>query len=342
MNIKRYTVATFILMIFVAWFVDTNISQDIRSIDFFGIKVPPMPIGVLVILPLFFLYLASLLHMGSCSISKMMELRRYRKDYNELINALSDALLGKKNRRSSYRTKRYAILGDIIDKSELIPTERLKASEDKIINETLEFMRDIEDGKVVDLRKFLIENTNPLAMKYNTRRYEHGDITAEDVLDKPERFAPELANRAYKDFVLTASLSSIMRYNKYISKDALVSIFERINADENALDIDNEKLFELIQKVQISEDEYICGSIILSKTMMPEERIDLFERLSNANDDATAAYIYTLYDLEVVERANELLDASPENEYLQFRAYRALKEANKNFSINLFTPKVCR
>jgi hypothetical protein len=127
-----------------------------------------------------------------------------------------------------------------------------------------------------------------------------------------------------------------------MSKDALVSILGRVNANENGLNIENEVLFDLIQIVEITEDEYLCGSIILSKTMMPEERIDLFERLSNANDDATAAFIYTLYDLEVIEQANDLLDASPENEYPQFRAYRALKEANKHFSINLFTPKVCR
>ena len=341
MNIKRYTIAAFIFMIFIGWFVEVNISQEIRSINFFGIQLPPMPIGMWVVLPLFLLYLASLLHMGSCSISKMMELRRYRKDYNELVNALRDALLGKKNRRSSYRTERYAILGNIIDKSDIIPTERLKGSEEKLLDDALGFIHDVEDGKAVDLRKFYIENTNPLAIKYHTRRYEHGDVIAEDVLNKPERFSDDLANKAYKDFVLTASLSSIRKYKKYMSKDALVSILGRINAEENSLNIDNETLFDLIQRVEVSEDEYICGSIILSKTMMPEERIDLFERLSNANDDATAAFIYTLYDLEVVEQANDLLDASREDEYPQFRAYRALKEANKHFSINLFTPKVC-
>ncbi len=342
MNIKRYTIAAFLFMIFVGWFVDTNISEDVRSIDFFGLHLPPMPIGMWVVLPLFLLYLASLLHMGSCSISKMMELRRYRKDYNELVEALRDALLGKKNRRSSYRTERYATLGDIIDKSDITPTQRLKGSDQKTLDEALKFIRDVEDGKAVDLSKFHIESSNPLAIKYHTRRYENGEVIAEDILNKPERFAEELANKAYKDFVLTASLASIRKYQKYMSKDALVSILGRVNAEENSLKIDNEILFELIQKVEITEDEYICGSIILSKTMMPEERIDLFERLSNANDDATAAFIYTLYDLEVIEQANDLLDASPENEYPQFRAYRALKEVNKHFSINLFTPKVCR
>ncbi len=342
MNIKRYSIAAFILMIFVGWFVEVHISQDIRSINFFGVQLPPMPIGLWVVLPLFVLYLASLLHMGSCSISKMMELRRFRKDYDELVSALRDALLGKKNRRTSYRTERYAILGNIIDKSTIIPTKKLKGSEDVSLQSALSFIEDVENGEAVDLRKFHLENDNPLSVKYHTRRYENGDVIAEDVLSKPERFSDDLANKAYKDFVLTDSISSIVKYKKYISKDALVSILGRIGAKENALVVDNEILLDLIQKVDVSEDEYICGSIILAKRMMPEERIDLFERLSDSNDEATAAFIYTLYDLEVVERANDLLDASREDEYPHFRAYRALKEANKQFSINLFTPRVCR
>jgi hypothetical protein len=342
MSIKRYTIAAFLFMLFVGWFVQVYISQDIRSIDFFGIQLPPMPIALWVVAPLFLLYLASLLHMGSCSISKMMELRRYRKDYEQLTQAIRDALLGKKNRRTSYRTERYATIGTIIDKCDIIPTEKLNKSDNETIQSALTLIRDVDNGEAVDLRKFSLEHDNPIAVKYHTMRYKHGDVIAEDILSKPERFSKELASQAYKDFVTTASIASIIKYKQYMTKEALVSILGRIDAKVNPLTIDNEVLFDLIQKVTITEDEYICGSIILSKTMMPEQRINLFERLSNANEDATAAYIYTLYDLEVVDAANDLLDGSRENEFPQFRAYRALKEANKTFSINLFTPKVCR
>ncbi len=342
MNIKRYTFASFILMGFVGWFVHSYISQDIRTINFFGVESPAMPIALWIVTPLFFMYLASLFHMGSCSISQMLELRRYKKDYDELIEGIRDALLGKKNRRTSYNTERYATLGNIIDKCNITPTKKLKSSDNEIIQSALNLIHDVESGESVDLRKFHIENDNPIAIKYHNKRYENGDLSAESILTKSEQFSDELIHKAYKDYVKTGSLSLITKYNQYMSKEALVTILGRINAKENALKIDNDTLFDLIQKVAITEDEFICGSIILSRSMMPEERINLFERLSNANEDATAAYIYTLYDLEVVEQANDLLDTLRENEYPQFRAYRALRETNKNFSINLFTPRVCR
>jgi hypothetical protein len=272
----------------------------------------------------------------------MMELRRYRKDYDQLIQALSEALLGKKNRRTSYRTDRYAVLGNVIDKSTIKPTDKLKKSENKTLQATIDFIRDIEHGESVDLSKFHLETDNPLVVKYHKTRYKNGEVIAEDILNKPERFTEELAVEAYHDYVKSASISSIIKYKKYMSKEALVTILNRINAKENRLEIDNDTIIDLIKEVDVSEDEFICGSIILSKNMMPEDRIDLFERLSHVNDDATSAYIYTLYDLEMVEAANDLLDSSREDEYPRFRAYRALKDANKNFSINLFTPKVCR
>jgi hypothetical protein len=343
MNIKRYSFASFLFMIFVGWFVHAFVTQDFRSINFIGgIQLPPMPIALWVVVPIFIFYLFSLLHMGSCSLSQMMELRRYRKDYDQLIQALSEALLGKKNRRTSYRTDRYAVLGNVIDKSTIKPTDKLKKSENKTLQVTIDFIRDIEHGESVDLSKFHLETDNPLVVKYHKTRYKNGEVIAEDILNKPERFTEELAVEAYHDYVKSASISSIIKYKKYMSKEALVTILNRINAKENRLEIDNDTIIDLIKEVDVSEDEFICGSIILSKNMMPEDRIDLFERLSHVNDDATSAYIYTLYDLEMVEAANDLLDSSREDEYPRFRAYRALKDANKNFSINLFTPKVCR
>jgi hypothetical protein len=49
-----------------------------------------------------------------------------------------------------------------------------------------------------------------------------------------------------------------------------------------------------------------------------------------------SAYIYTLYDVEMIDLANEMLDNSQADDFLKFKAYRALKEANQHFDIKLF------
>lgn len=172
-------------------------------------------------------------------------------------------------------------------------------------------------------------------------RYERGEVIAEDILSKPERFAKELAVDAYKDYVSTATLAQIVKFKSFMTREALSRIMLRINAPENGIEMDNETLIELIKQIDISEDDYICGSLVLSHHMLPQQRIDLFEKLSNDDEKATAAYIFTLYDLEVIEAANDILDAARDDEFLQFRAYKALKDAGKHYSVHLFTSKVC-
>jgi hypothetical protein len=58
--------------------------------------------------------------------------------------------------------------------------------------------------------------------------------------------------------------------------------------------------------------------------------------LSDENDEAMEAYLYTLFDLEMIAPADAILEISQPDEFLNFKAYRALKENNKHFNINLF------
>ena len=74
----------------------------------------------------------------------------------------------------------------------------------------------------------------------------------------------------------------------------------------------------------------------MSRCMIPEQRMKLFETLSDEHEDAMDSYLFTLFDLEMLAPANAILDISLPDEYMNFKAYRALKESNQHFNINLF------
>jgi hypothetical protein len=120
-----------------------------------------------------------------------------------------------------------------------------------------------------------------------------------------------------------------------MTKDTLFKILARVNADEYTLEVSNEALISIFLALELNKDEYIEVSRALG-AMIPEQRIKLFETLSEDNDDIMEAYLYTLYDLEMLSLASEILAISQSNEYMNFKAYQALKECNKNFNINLF------
>ena len=92
----------------------------------------------------------------------------------------------------------------------------------------------------------------------------------------------------------------------------------------------------MILPLNLKEKDYIEASHIASRNMVPEQRIKLFELLSEKSEEAVGGYLYTLYDLEMLHLADEILDNSQPDEYLYFKAYRSLKECNKKFDISLF------
>ena len=334
MYLKRYTMASILLIVIIGWYVYAFVTQGSFAIEFFGIQFPTMSIAVLVVIPLFILYIASMLHMGFYSLLGGFEHRKYDKDFEKYIDSVVDAYLGKQVRNHVYKTDRYKLLGGVMDNSVLIANPTLKAdTPNEKINDIIKLVNDMEDGKVVDLKKFHLSLTNKLTILNQKNMYKNGDVSAEDILSSKGKYSDVLFEEVYIDFVKFSPLYAIESYKEYISKEALFEILARINADENTLEVSNESLLSLFSSLELEAEDLLKISAILSKSMIPEQRMRLFETLSEENEDATGAYLYTLFDLEMLSPADELLQSTQPNEYLNFKSYRALKDCGKNFSI---------
>lgn len=338
MYIKRYTIAAFIWIALVGWYVYAYVTQSSTSIDFFGIPMPSLSVALWVIIPLIILYIASVFHMGFYSILGNFKLRKYEKDFEKIINEICDKYLGKTGTSYSYKTDRYKLLGTLLENSAVYPVGDIRAKvKNEKINTILTAIESVKNGEVADLKQFNLPIDNELVIQNTRNRYKKGELKADEILSNEKKYAESLRKEVYLDYVKTASLANIEKYKQFLNKDALYSILERINADKNTLEISNEALISLCAQVPLSKEDFIKLSMVLSKgDMIPEQRIKLFEILSEKYEDAMDAYLFTLYDLEMLAPANAILDNSQQNEYENFKAYRALKECGKNFSIYIF------
>lgn len=338
MHLKRYTIAALLWIALVGWFVYAFVTADAQKINFFGTMLPALPTALWVIVPLLVLYLASVAHMWFYSFLGSFQRRKYEKDYEKLINAVVDAYLGKANRHYEFKTPRYKLLGMLLENTELKPMNDIAGSvgNDKI-DKILEIIKQIEAGEVVEMKQFGLRSENPLVIANNRNRYKKGDLSAEKVLNAPEKYSKVLAQEVFEEYVLTAPLANIERYKEFMTPKALNRLFARINADEHRLEIGTDKLVEFINMLELGADDFVTISKTLSNSdMLPEQRMELFELLSTKNEKATDAYLYTLYDLEMVSKAAEILDILPKDEHKNFRAYKALRECGQNFNIDMF------
>ena len=337
MYIKRYTIASFLFIAVVGWYIYAYVNQGSMSIDLFGIPLPSLSIAIWAVVPLVVLYLASVAHMSFYSLIGSFKLRKYEKDYEKLIDSIIEAYLGKNERNHAFKTPRYQLLGSIVDNTTLFPNENLSSViDDEKINEVIKLIENIKNGEVVDLKKYSLSSSNHLVIQNDRNRYKKGNINAEDILSNADKYDDSLCKEAYMEMAKTFSLVSIEKYKAYLTKDALFEILSRVNAEENTLEVSNDELISLLSNLELSESDYIQISSTLSTSMIPEQRIKLFETLSGEKEEAMSAYIFTLFDLEMLAPADEILDNSQPEEFLKFKSYRALKECNKHFNINLF------
>ena len=337
MYLKRYTIASILLMILIGWFVYAFVTQDSYALKFFGLELPAMSIAVLVVTPLVILYIASMLHMGFYSFLSTLNRRKYDKDYERFVDSIVDAFLGKDNRHTVYKTDRYELLGKLLDSSKLMSNGTITPdTPNEKINKVLSVIEELKSGKSVDLKKYSLDQNNDLVKINHANMYKNGDISAEDILSSKTKYNEELCKEVYKDFVKESPLYAIESYSEYLTKESLLTILSRINADEHTLEISNESLMELLSKLELHCNDYIDISKTLSSHMIPEQRIKLFEMLSEKNEEAMDAHLYTLFDLEMIEPAQEILNISQDNEYLNFKSYLDLKKCGKNYHIELF------
>ncbi len=338
MYIKRYTIAAFILMASLGVFVYTNVTPGTTSIDLFGIPLPSLSIALWVVMPVFVLYIASVLHMSFYSFLGSMSLRKYEKDYDKIIDAIVEAYLGKKMRSHTFKTPRYELLGKLLENTTMFPMGNVMGlTQNEKIDGVLKIIEDIKNGEAVDLKPFNLLKENELVIQNKRNKYKHGLITAENILSNESKYADVLREEIYVDYVKTASISNLLKYKELLSKESLYVVLARVNADEFTIGISNEELLSLMKALDLTTSDYIkISSVIAKGGMIPEQRIKLFEILSDENEDAIDSYLYTLFDLEMLAPVDSILDNSQADEYQNFKAYRALKSCNKNFSIELF------
>jgi len=337
MHLKKYSIAAFILIVVVGWYVYAFVTQASISIELFGIVLPPLSIALLVVLPMILLYIASMLHMLFYSFMGILKLRKYEKDHEKMVDSIVDAYLGKENRSHSFKTQKYKLLGSLVDNATIFPTSEFNANvENKKINDVLAVINGIKNGEIVDLRKYSLSSSNALVIQNDRNRYKKGVLSAEDILSSQSKYDVSLQKEVYIDFVKKAPFNAIEKYKKALTKEALFEILSRVNADSNTLVISNDSLIALFKDLKFSSKEYIEASKRLSKSMLPDQRMKLFETLSNDSEPTMEAYLFTLFDLEMLTLAKEVLDASQADDYRQFKAYSSLRECGKHFDINLF------
>ncbi len=335
MYFKRYSFAVLIFTVIVSWYIYAFITSSSLAPTLYTLKLPLLPVAAWIAILIGIVYLFSILHFSSASLISSFRLRKFSKDHDKLLIALSNAYL-QNSTPQNYQTDRYKLLGTLVQNSSMYFNGEVSDIDHGGLNQILQIIHNIKNGEVVELKKYNLDPTNPFVIANNLNRYKAHQLSPEDILKKQDAYDHALVITAYNDLVKTASFDTILKHKEIMNKDALFIILDRLNLEENGLELSNDQLKELINLVDADEQTYIEMSKLLSTKLSPESRIKLFETLSETHEKAMNAYLFTLFDLEMLSAADEILNNTQPDEYVSFKAYSSLKKCNQNYDISLF------
>ena len=334
MRLKKYIFFSILLMLLVGGFIYSQI-DEVYTFDLLGIPIT-LPVALWVVIPMFIMFLASFFHMSYYSFINFMVLKRYKKDYDALVDSFAKSLM-REPQLHQYKTKEAKNLGNITDRSELIPKDFKIITKDERLKKPLEYVKDIVNGLYVEIDEFKLSPTNPLLVKNLENRFKEEPTFSGVVLKNCKEYPKELCQKALSVYMGFSDIAKIKEYAKLFDFATFLKLIDLVARKEKS-DVHSQDLLFILQEsdMQLSEKEYIILAQRVKSILPPDERLKMFEILKNQDEKSEAAYVYTLLDLEMIEKAKEFLDTTAENELQNFKAYLELKECGKNYKLEMF------
>jgi hypothetical protein len=333
MHLKRYTLAAVLLIAAVGTYVYQAVTTAEYTLDILDMHIT-LPIAVWVVVPMALLYFASLFHMMYYGYRAYRRRRRVTRDIEKLADALFWDVL-KAPRKHNYTDPRIKPIGAVLDFGCDDFTKIDKKGIPEQVRDAVDVITAIKHGEVVDLSKYKLDKSNPYAVQNGINMLKHEPERAEEVLRRVPYYDKAVIHEAIRIFVEKASDQELERYLEFVDIDVLMHLLDTYEGRDEKNRISLATIEKIIAHVEPDACDYMILSRRLVKYYTPHELLAFFEKLVGRDEKAFKAYVFTLLEFEMLDRANELLQDTQHGEYLEFKAYLDLRKSGKHYPIDL-------
>jgi hypothetical protein len=195
--------------------------------------------------------------------------------------------------------------------------------------------RSIKNGDVVKLQNFSLDKDNEYLLATNLNRVKSEIKFAKEVIKNSSEYANEVIKEACNTIYSTNNKKDIMLIvdSDVLSKEIL---FDILKIDKDIFNFKEEELFALLKKLKLNTKEYIELAQKLKDRYTPDTLINIFEKLSNKDENAMESYLYVLLIFEMVDKVKDILETSEDEDLLIFKAYLSLKDNKKDYDLDKF------
>ncbi len=334
MGIKRYVVLTTIYVLAVGLYVYSFINGE-YTLNISKVSIT-LPVAIWILVPTILLFIASFFHISYYSFRDFLHNRALKKDFENYKNLFGSKILSQ-NAKLNFKTDWFKFVAKTLGLTEFKENKEIQIDDEKI-NEHRQIREKIESGEVVDLKKYRLSNDNPLVVKNKLNRLKEEPKYASVILKECKDIESELCKKAYFEFIKYASFSEIKKLDFPPSKDMFRVLMERYLDDNDKFDMQLSEIEELLMKFKANREDYLELAYEIKSKLEPDALIALFEKLynSDAHEEVADAYLYVLYELQMIDRIREILENSDDNEFIKFKTILFLRDHGKNIDCRLF------
>ncbi|MDX1809471.1 MAG: fatty-acid--CoA ligase [Sulfurospirillaceae bacterium] len=328
MGIRRYALLSVIYLFAVGLYVYSfNGNSYALSIYKFSLN---LPIAVWIIVPSIILFIASISHLMYYSIKDFFNKRAIKKDYDTFINVTKSSIFGEKS-NLKFKTDFFKTPGFVLSTLNYAKKSDIEDLENEDLKECYRIVDKIREGEPEDIKKYKISEDNELFIKNEENKLKADPKYAYTILKKCSDLESEICKKAYYELLNIATFAEIKKYSFPIDKDIFRRMMERYLDPEDNFEIDIASMKQMLEQFNANSEDYLELAEEIRVRLSPDELIDLFSNLYNEKGQIAAnAYIFTLYELQMIDKVREILDNSDEEDFLKFKTLLFLRDHGKN------------
>jgi hypothetical protein len=332
MKIWLYIFVTLLFIAGIGAYVYT-LTQAGHTLDVFGVTIH-LPVAVWFMLPMLLLLMYTLLYMFINGFRGYLQTKRWQRDSNTLNDALYWSLMNEP-KKQKYALKNFSESLGLLEVANISLSRNIKGLNERL-SKAVRVIQKIQSGEYVDLKAEKMSKVfnpgNPYLIQNRLNRLEEDEKFVDEVLRSTGKYSPQVKMEALHTFAKRATFDEARKYVKLFDKEAFFILLERVSLDEK-LGLTVDILDEFISVLKVECSDYLRVVNQTKKIFPPQENLAIFERYQRLYSEAQHAYLYLLFEYELLDEVKSYFEEYDENDFMKFRALYILKKEHTGFKL---------
>lgn len=332
MKLGLYTFAALALIAIIGA-VAYTVNPNNYIIEMMGINFN-FPVAVWIVLPMLLLFLFTVAHMLFYGLRNYFKLKKWEKDTQTLEDALYWSLVNEP-KEQKYAMDQIGSTAALLSKASLTVSDNVDGLSPRL-SKVVNMIQKIKNGEYVDLKdekmSKVFNQGNPILIQNRLNCLESDEKFVEGVMKDNSSYSEAVQKEALHAFARKTNFETARKYVRVFDVKNFLVMLNRVNQEDD-MGLNKEILTDFVKGLKLSCSDFISIAEVTKKYFRPDENLALFYEYQKENTRAQNAYLYLLFEYELIDQVGIYLEEQEEDEFLKFRAFYHLKKEHSIYKL---------